>query len=127
MASDFTTNSRPPISGFVKKILEELNATLVERGANYSDFEDNAAINQNIAATLGFAQLVVLPSSGVSPVSHTVATAVEMIRGKLSRLACNGWDHRDSWIDIAGYALLVAAVQDRQRVKDAEDKSKYES
>lgn len=48
---------------------------------------------------------------------------VELIRHKLSRLASNNWDHRDSWIDIAGYAFLIAACQDRKRETDSRQSS----
>jgi hypothetical protein len=41
-------------------------------------------------------------------VQHDQALALQMIVQKLARIANGDPDHLDSWLDIAGYATLVA-------------------
>lgn len=43
------------------------------------------------------------------PISNTAYHAIEQITTKLSRLAV-GVDLQDTWLDIAGYALIAAEV-----------------
>lgn len=107
MDGSLATGTRPPLAGFTQKLLNELTDIFVNRGASYSDFDDNSKVCQDICRSFGLDADV--------GIDDTTLNGVEMIRHKLSRLASNGWNHRDSWLDLAGYALLIAAAQDRAK------------
>jgi hypothetical protein len=43
---------------------------------------------------------------GTLPLDHQ--EALDMIASKIARIVIGDYDHVDSWVDIAGYATLVA-------------------
>jgi hypothetical protein len=43
---------------------------------------------------------------GTLPLDHQ--EALDMIASKIARIVVGDYDHIDSWVDIAGYAKLVA-------------------
>ncbi len=53
--------------------------------------------------------LKLIMSQWRGPISNTAYHAIEQITTKLSRLAV-GVDLQDSWLDIAGYALIAAEI-----------------
>lgn len=79
----------------------DVAAVLAERGSRYGSFVGHADVTQRIKHSL---------SRGDS--WHKLAPdqkeAVEMIAHKLGRIVNGDPDYADSWIDIAGYAKLVA-------------------
>lgn len=79
----------------------DVTAVLTERGSRYGSFVGHADVTQRIKHSL---------SRGDS--WHKLAPdqkeAVEMIAHKLGRIVNGDPDYADSWIDIAGYAKLVA-------------------
>lgn len=82
---------------------DELRATLEERGKRYGNFNDHARVTQGLKAMI-FTQL-----SANGKVGGPVLTeGIDMICHKLGRIACGDPLYRDSWVDIAGYAMLVA-------------------
>jgi len=97
---------RAPLTDFLVPVLGELSRILVDRSKDYKDFQDVSTVNQSIARSL-------FASVSFGGVPDSTLTAIENIRGKLARLSSSGWEHRDSWIDIAGYAILAVAVSDR--------------
>lgn len=78
-----------------------LTATLAERGARYGRFSTHATITQGLKDIM----------KG-SPKWHALADdqreALEMIQHKIGRILNGNPDYADSWVDIAGYAKLVA-------------------
>jgi hypothetical protein len=75
--------------------------TLMDRGVNYGNFAARARIEQGLIETMEC-------SGGWHRLSPAQKSSARMIAVKLSRiLNCNP-DHRDSWIDIAGYATAAA-------------------
>jgi hypothetical protein len=78
-----------------------IGEVLQVREENYGRFADRARIEQALIETMEC-------SGGWHRLSPAQKSAARMIAVKLSRiLNCNP-DHRDGWIDIAGYATLAA-------------------
>lgn len=87
--------------------VDELRETLGGRDTSYKDFADNSA------AALAIMQACGLEASNTDafPTSYHL-NAMTQIAAKLSRLAGNP-THEDSWLDIAGYAILALACTRR--------------
>jgi hypothetical protein len=77
---------------------------LDERGKRYGKFKDHAAIAQELKQALYRHMETV---SKVDPDADQLE-ALEMICHKLARIVNGDPDYADSWVDIAGYAQLVA-------------------
>jgi hypothetical protein len=77
---------------------------LDERGKRYGKFVDVAKATSAIQEAL-FEQMELEKVNTLAP-DQTVA--LDMICHKLARIAVGDADYADSWIDIAGYAQLVA-------------------
>ena len=82
---------------------EGIDATLAERGTKYGRFADHAAVTYKL-------KNVLREHSGVHGKSYSYdqAEALDMICHKLGRSVNGDPDYADSWVDIAGYAKLVA-------------------
>lgn len=78
----------------------DINTTLQERGERYGKFVEHARITQELKRTM-FANMSY-------KLSDDQAEALEMIAHKLGRIVNGDPDYVDSWVDIAGYATLVA-------------------
>ena len=80
-----------------------IDATLAERGGKYGKFADQAAVTYKL-------KNVLREHSGVHGKSYAYdqAEALDMICAKLGRIVNGDPDYADSWVDIAGYAKLVA-------------------
>ena len=79
--------------------MEQVTDVLKDRGAIYGSFEESS----NICCGLFHAALHLYPFKTVS----TVFVGNFHIAGKISRLYKTP-NHEDSWLDIAGYAKLIA-------------------
>ena len=81
--------------------MTDIVATLTQRGNRYGSFDEHARITQNLKIAMAD-----------SPNWHRLAAdqkeALEMIVHKIGRILNGDPDYDDSWIDIAGYAKLVA-------------------
>jgi hypothetical protein len=82
---------------------EGIDATLAERGTKYGKFADHAAVTYKL-------KNVLREHSGSHGKSYAYdqAEALDMICHKLGRIVNGDPDYADSWVDIAGYAKLVA-------------------
>tara|TARA_R110000822_G_scaffold44494_10_gene119389 strand:- start:2827 stop:3369 length:543 start_codon:yes stop_codon:yes gene_type:complete len=80
-----------------------IDATLAERGTKYGVFADHAAVTYKL-------KNVLREHSGSHGKSYAYdqAEALDMICHKLGRIVNGDPDYADSWVDIAGYAKLVA-------------------
>lgn len=89
--------------------MTDIAATLEQRGKRYGSFQGHADVTQKIkhALTRGDSWHRLLPDQ---------REALEMIAHKIGRIVNGDPDYDDSWIDIAGYAKLVA---DRLQARDA--------
>lgn len=77
-----------------------LDTTLKERGTRYGKFKDNAEIAQALKNTISKYR-----KRPLAPDQHE---ALDMICAKVSRILTGDPDYADNWVDIAGYAQLVA-------------------
>jgi transposase len=81
----------------------DVDVILDERAATYGCFVDVAEIAQEIKATIRIGET---NRSVELPVDQS--EALDMIASKIARILSGDSNHIDSWIDIAGYATLVA-------------------
>ena len=82
----------------------DLDKTLEERGSRYGSFMEHARLTQ---------ELKKLIFDSMSPQRHQSLEpdqreAIDMICHKLGRIGAGDPHYSDSWLDIAGYAKLVA-------------------
>jgi len=80
-----------------------LDDILTERAGNYGDFRDQARISQELKCVAMMASTSYWPR--MKPYQKE---ATEMILHKLARILSGNPNYADSWVDIAGYATLVA-------------------
>ena len=81
----------------------DIDATLQERGSRYGKFTGHAAVAQ----TLKLVMATALVERGRS-LSADQREALDMIAHKIGRIINGDPNYADSWVDIAGYAKLVA-------------------
>ena len=79
----------------------EIENVLKERGAIYGDFRVVAYRSQSIQTHLCL-------DDSTKRYTDTQREVLQMIASKLARIASGDANHKDSWIDIAGYAKLAA-------------------
>lgn len=80
-----------------------IDATLSERGARYGRFIDHADASQELKGVLRGHM-----NERWQSLAPDQREALEMIAHKLARIVNGDPDYSDSWVDIAGYAKLVA-------------------
>ena len=81
--------------------MTDIAATLAERGKRYGEFPDHATVTQQLKRVMyGFDPALRL--------ADDQKEALDMIAHKLGRIINGDPDYADSWVDIAGYAKLVA-------------------
>ena len=81
----------------------DITATLTERGSRYGKFTGHAAITQQLKIDITHA----LQKRGRA-LADDQQEALDMICHKIGRIVNGDPDYADSWVDIAGYAKLVA-------------------
>lgn len=80
---------------------DALNTMLAERGLRYGTFLKRAIIAQRLKA-------VMADTPNWIALNDDMAESLEMIAHKISRILGGDPTYADSWVDIAGYAQLVA-------------------
>lgn len=83
--------------------VNDVDAVLAERGKRYGVFADHAEISQQFKAI----QFQVEIGTG-QKFSASQREALDMIYHKIARILNGDPNYADSWVDIAGYAKLVA-------------------
>ena len=81
----------------------DIVATLNERGSRYGKFAGHAQITQEIKRAMSRHALAMGKTF-----TDSQWEALEMIAHKIGRIVNGDPDYVDSWVDIAGYAKLVA-------------------
>ena len=81
--------------------MTNVNEMLRGREARYGSFQGHAKISQDIKD-------VMKVTSGWEKVEDDQLEALEMIAHKIARILNGDPNYADNWIDIAGYATLVA-------------------
>ena len=80
---------------------ENITAILTERGSRYGKFTKHAEVTQGI-------KNVIFNCRSRSSLAPDQVEALEMIAHKIGRIVNGDPNYADSWVDIAGYAKLVA-------------------
>jgi hypothetical protein len=81
----------------------DVEAVLAERGARYGKFTGHAEISQSLKHTVYRAA-----AERGTKLKPDQVEALDMICHKIARIINGDPDYADSWVDIAGYAKLVA-------------------
>lgn len=79
---------------------------LSERESKYGTFYNHADVSQNIQRVM--AQGVINSGGSLSKFDPDMLEALTMISTKIGRIVNGDPKYVDSWLDIAGYAQLVA-------------------
>lgn len=89
--------------------MTDIAATLIQRGGRYGPFEGHAVITQNL-------KMMMTAVPGWGRLAPDQKESLEMIAHKIGRILNGDPNYDDSWVDIAGYAQLVA---DRLQSRDS--------
>jgi hypothetical protein len=99
--------------------MAEVDETLKERGSRYGKFSGHASVSQGILYEIkrGFAANT--SAATWDNLQDDQKEALQMIAHKIGRIANGDPNYADSWIDIAGYAKLVAdrLEEDQEKLK----------
>lgn len=79
----------------------DIQDTLKERGSRYGDFKAQSIISQSF-------KIILHNEISAKGMTSDKVEALEMIFSKIARIINGDPDYKDSWVDIAGYATLVA-------------------
>ena len=88
--------------------MTDVNAVLADRGERYGEFHNHAAISQGL-------KLEMHSTDGWPCLNDDHKEALEMIQHKIARILNGDPNYADNWIDIAGYATLVANRLEKQK------------
>ena len=83
--------------------MTDIASTLAERGSRYGRFDGHAAVTQELKLVIA-EQLSVRKKT----LPHDMQESLDMICHKIGRIINGDHNYDDSWVDIAGYAKLVA-------------------
>jgi len=83
--------------------MTDIKKILVERGETYGEFIEHAKIAQELKSI--YRRELALRSKVLEADQFE---AIDMIVHKIARIINGNPNHADSWVDIAGYAKLVA-------------------
>ena len=82
---------------------QTIDEVLSERGARYGTFKGHAEISQRLRGTIN--EFLIKRGCDLDPDQRE---ALDMICHKIARIINGDPDYADSWVDVAGYAQLVA-------------------
>lgn len=83
-----------------KQMSDEVDKILDERASTYGSFKDVATVAQEMKALIRMCNN--------SELDDDQQEALDMIASKIGRILNGDPNYVDSWVDIAGYAQLVA-------------------
>ena len=93
--------------------MTQVQAIIKQRGDAYGDYATQAEIARTFKREI---------EKRTDKMTPTQREALDMIAVKISRLVNGDPSHRDSWVDIVGYAILAISELDRANA-DKEDTS----
>jgi hypothetical protein len=85
---------------------DQITETLTARGDKYGAFIGHAEISRALKNVIRF--YTVERKGSFQNIDADMAEALEMIAHKIARIINGDHNYADSWVDIAGYAKLVA-------------------
>jgi hypothetical protein len=83
--------------------VHDIDTTLTDRGKRYGTFAGHAEVSQQLKEVLSTNLL-----TRGKVLDEDQREALEMICHKMARIVNGDPNYADSWVDIAGYAKLVA-------------------
>lgn len=83
--------------------IDTIDTILTERGNRYGEFDVHASITQELKAVMHDS-----PNWRSNKLTPDMKEALEMIQHKIGRILNGDPFYKDSWVDISGYATLVA-------------------
>lgn len=86
-----------------------INEILEGREARYGSFQSHSEISQDIKMTMG-------NMANWKMLEDCQRESLEMIAHKIARILNGDFNYVDNWIDIAGYAMLVANILEKNEV-----------
>jgi len=92
----------------------DISSTLEERGSRYGSFDTHAEITQQLKFVIN--KSLFDQKKSLTP---SMKEALDMIAHKIGRIINGDPFYADSWIDIAGYAQLVADELDKDELDAA--------
>ena len=88
---------------------DSINAILEERGARYGKFDDHARITGILKREMRqFRRRGEILPMAWDGLAYDQQESLDMIAHKIGRIINGDPNYADSWVDIAGYAKLVA-------------------
>lgn len=98
---------------------DTIDAVLAERGSRYGNFEDHARITQSLKHEIR-------QGESYTKMEDDMVEALDMIAHKIGRIVNGDPRYADSWVDIAGYAKLVAdrLLEDEARLAKLREERK---
>ena len=75
----------------------ELDSILESRGKTHGSFSDHAMVEASLMAVVDWDKLTMVQRAGMRMILH-----------KIARIIVGDPNHVDHWVDVAGYATLVA-------------------
>lgn len=81
----------------------EIDAVLAERGSRYGTFVGHAQVTQELKHIIQISL-----NERMKTLTNDQQEALDMICHKIGRIVNGDPNYADSWVDIAGYAKLVA-------------------
>lgn len=84
--------------------MTDITTTLTERGSRYGKFRSHATITMTLKGAIRQHREV----HRLNQLADDQQEALDMICHKIGRIVNGDPNYADSWIDIAGYAQLVA-------------------
>ena len=79
----------------------DIDAVLAERGNRYGEFNRHAILTQGIKE-------IIREGPSFTDMDDDLVEALDMIAHKIGRIVNGSPTYKDSWTDIAGYAMLIA-------------------
>ncbi len=80
--------------------MNEVEKTLTDRSDTYGNFWDNAIVMQRL-------KILFRQGRNWRALTANKQEALDMIASKIGRILGGEVSQRDSWLDIAGYAMLI--------------------
>lgn len=102
---------------------DETQKILDQRGPVYGPFANNALVAQGLKAAMQPSYPEGLPARRYDTMPVDCREALDLIALKMSRIVTGDPEYLDNWLDISGYATLVA---NRLRKMTPQPKSKPE-
>lgn len=89
--------------------MTDVHEILDERQNQYGSFENVALYTELVNKVL---------SNNTENRTDAMNMAIYMIASKLARIASGNPNHKDSWVDIAGYAQLIVNILESEDVHE---------